>query len=210
MLPLPTIKHMPKVLQENMDDFGQAFVDFLDEFVTELRDETIQLKFFYVIEKIPPQFLDILGAQLQAEIKQIDTDRQKRVKILNAISGRSKRSLWEEDVKIRIDNITGLDAVLFAPFGLDDWILPGDGTTPTGYYWAAMGSDGIDDGLGISLIGAGDEVEITGNVYIDFGAMVTTEILAQVLDDIQNIVPAYFRVILGYTSGTIFIEQGRY
>jgi len=210
MYPLPTKKYIPKALQENMDNFGQALCDYLDNVIDEIKEETIDLRYFYTIELIPSQFLDAIGDQLQADLKQVDTDRQKRVKILNAIAGHAKRSLWEDDVKIRIDNITGLDAQLFSPFGLDDWILCGDGLTPSAFYWAAMGVDGIDDGLGISLIGNGDEVEITGNIYIDFGAMVLADILAQVIDDIQNIVPAYFRIILGYTSGTTFIEQGRY
>jgi hypothetical protein len=210
MFPYPTKKYIPKILQENMDNFGQALCDFMDDCILELQEETINLRYFYTVELIPSQFLDIIGNQLQAEIKQVDTNRQKRVKILNAISGRAKRSLWEDDVKIRIDSITGLDAQLFSPFGLDDWILCGDGLTPSAFYWAALGVDGVDDGLGISLIGEGDEVEITGNIYIDLGGSVAASVIDRIIEDIQNIVPAYFRIKLGYVSGTTFIELGEY
>jgi hypothetical protein len=210
MFPLPTKKYIPKVLQENMDNFGQALVDYLDNIIPEVKEETINLRYFYTIELIPSVFLDTIGNQLQAEIKQIDTDRQKRVKILNAIAGRAKRSLWFDDVKIRIDNITGLDAQLYSPFGLDDFILCGDGTTPESFYWAAMGVDGIDDALGISLIGEGDEVEITGNIYIDLGGIVAADVILRIIDDIKNIVPAYFRIKLGYVTGTTFNELGEY
>jgi hypothetical protein len=193
-----------------MDNFGQALVDYLDNVVDEIKEETINLRYFYTIELIPTIFLDTIGNQLQAEIKQVDTDRQKRVKILNAIAGRAKRSLWADDVKIRIDNITGLNAQLFSPFGLDDFIICGDGNTPTSFYWSAVGCDGIDDGLGISVIGSGDEVEVLGNIYIDLGGIVAADVIDRIIFDIKTIVPAYFRIILGYTVGTAFIELGRY
>jgi hypothetical protein len=76
------------------------------------------------------------------------------------------------------------------------------------YYWGTMGVDGIDDLLGLAIIGDGTEVEIVGNIYIDchYGIFVSTLTAAQIIqivDDMAiDIVPAYMRVYLGYIDAT--------
>ena len=205
---LPFEKYIPKVLQENLDNYGQAFIDYVDNLFTLVKKETTDLKYFYTVELIPDVFLDTIGSQFAAGILSSDTEKQKRIKILNAIAGHKKRSLWEDDIKIRIDSITGLDASLYTVIGDDDSIFTGDGLTPAAFYWSTMGCDGVDDDLGEALIGDGTEVNITGNIYIDLGGNVSSDILDQIEENISTInklIPAYFIIYLGYTSGTAFI-----
>lgn len=210
MLALPFEKYIPKVLQENIDDFGQALVDYMNTLLEDVKEETIGLKYFYTIELVSENFLKTIGTQLTADILDDDTDRQKRVKILYGMKNRKFRSTWQDDAKIRIDNITGLDSVLLTSPGLDDFIICGDGLCPSAYYWSAVGVDGIDDDLGISIVGEGDEIEVLGNIYIDVGGLISAAIITQVIENIKTIVPAYFRIILGYISAGKFVELTRY
>lgn len=210
MLALPFEKYIPKVLQENIDDFGQALVDYMNTLLEDVKEETIGLKYFYTIELVSENFLKTIGTQLTADILDDDTDRQKRVKILYGMKNRKFRSTWQDDAKIRIDNITGLDSVLLTSPGLDDFIICGDGLCPSAYYWGAVGVDGIDDDLGISIVGEGDEIEVLGNIYIDVGGLISAAIITQVIENIKTIVPAYFRIILGYISAGKFVELTRY
>lgn len=210
MLALPFEKYIPKVLQENMDAYGQALVDYMNDLLEIIKEETIGLKYFYTIELVSENFLKTIGTQLTADILDDDTDRQKRVKILYGMKNRKFRSTWQDDAKIRIDNITGLDSVLLTSPGLDDFIICGDGLCPSAYYWSAVGVDGIDDDLGISIVGEGDEIEVLGNIYIDIGGLISAAIITQVIENIKTIVPAYFRIILGYISAGKFVELTRY
>jgi hypothetical protein len=205
MLALPFEKYIPRILQENIDNYGQALIDYMNDLLEAIKKETVDLKYFYTIELIPPNFLKTLGEQLISDISDDDTDRQKRVKILYGIKNRKFRSTWQDDAKIRIDNITGLDSSLLTSPGLDDFVICGDGLTPPAYYWAAVGCDGIDTGLGISVIGEGVEIEILGNIYIDVGGFISVSIVNQIINNIKNIVPAYFRIMLGYISAGNFI-----
>ena len=205
---LPFEKYIPKVLQENLDNYGQAFIDYVDNLFTLVKKETTDLKYFYTVELIPDIFLDTIGNQFAAGILSSDTEKQKRIKILNAIAGHKKRSLWEDDIKIRIDSITGLNASLYTVIGDDDSIFTGDGLTPAAFYWSTMGCDGVDDDLGEALIGDGTEVNISGNIYIDLGGNVSSDILDQIEENISivnKLIPSYFVIYLGYTSGTAFI-----
>ena len=102
---LPFEKYIPKVLQENLDNYGQAFIDYVDNLFTLVKKETIDLKYFYTAELIPDVFLDTIGSQFAAGILSSDTEKQKRIKILNAIAGHKKRSLWEDDIKKDYNNV---------------------------------------------------------------------------------------------------------
>lgn len=104
-------------------------------------------------------------------------------------------------------------ARIFRSYDQDDWILVGDGLTPAAFYWAALGADGVDDMLGIALIGKGDEIEVAGNIYIDChkGVLVSTLTAAQIAQIVteleSDVAPAYMRIILGYINATgAFIE----
>ena len=206
MLPLPFENHIPYLLRENMDDKGQAFVDKVDSLIEEISQEVLEMYWFKVPYRAPADFLNELGAYINANITPTDSERTKRSKIENAVKGHKLRGTWEDDAKLRIDAITSLDAVIIQSVGSDDWILVGDGLTPSTHYWATMGADGIDLDLGLSLIGAGDEIEVAGNIYINLHDGVTTPVLTQAQVDAvvfeidEDVVPAYYRVHLGYMS----------
>ena len=66
---------------------------------------------------------------------------------------------------------------------------------------AAMGADGIDDELGISLIGSGLEVQVAGNIYIDVdNNSLTADEQESIRLDLLDIVPAYMYVHIGYEN----------
>lgn len=80
---------------------------------------------------------------------------------------------------------------------------------------AAMYTDDIDmqdldadSAYGLSLIGAGTEIEIAGNIYIDVdNSGLSTDEVQQIVDELAvDIVPAYYIVNLGYVDGSgVFI-----
>jgi hypothetical protein len=211
MLPLPFEDYIPQILRENMDAYGQALCDYINNIMPIVKKETVDLRYFYTIELIPAKFLDVIGKQLTADIRKEDTEKQKRIKILYAMPNRAKRSLWELDIKPTIDSITGLSASLVLPSTVyDDAIICGDGTEPLASYWFALGCDGVDDELGVILVGAGDEIQVSGNVYIDVGGYVTPAIVSQIIANISTRVPAYYRIILVYFLAGVMTELGRY
>lgn len=56
-----------------------------------------------------------------------------------------------------------------------------------------------DTQLGIDIIGAGDEIEISGNIYIDVDNKILMESeVEQIKLSLGDVVPAYYRVFLGY------------
>jgi len=62
--------------------------------------------------------------------------------------------------------------------------------------------------FGIDLIGAGDEIEIAGNIYIDVdNKILTYDEVEQIKLSLEDVVPAYYRVFLGYfnTSGQFIV-----
>lgn len=158
--------------------------------------------------KCKDEALTELGYQLSAGILNSDSEILKRIKIAKAIASHKLRSTFAYDVKIKIDLIALGDSVIYRAIDEDDWILCTDGTGPSVYYWSAMGCDGIDDDLGISLIGSGLEVEVAGNIYIDVdNAALSAADQARIALDIADSVPAYFKVHIGYENvGGQFIE----
>jgi hypothetical protein len=68
----------------------------------------------------------------------------------------------------------------------DDSVVPGDGTVSGTTYESTIGTDGIDSELGMYIPG-------DGTSSID-------DILDEIVLNISEVVPAYFRVFLGYTD----------
>ena len=137
------------------------------------------------------------------------TERQRRQAITNAVRDQKNRGLWEANIKIIIDTIAGGDAQIIESGETADWILGGDGgTIPPDSYYATLGIDGIDDRLGIDLLGEGNEIEIIGNIYIDVdNSALTQEQIDEMVAEITNdIIPAYFIVNLGYISAGTFVS----
>ena len=185
-----------------------AFKDKLNSIVGDLEDDTLGLNNIIDPVRCPAGLLENLGFFLNAGINAQDSEAVKRDKIAKAVQSHKRRGSFDLDAKAKIDITAGGDSQIFRAIDQDDWILVGDGLTPSAYYWASMGYDGIDTDLGISLIGSGLEVEVGGNIYIDVdNATLSAAEQEQIELDMQDIVPAYMKVHFGYIDGTgAFIE----
>lgn len=206
MLPLPLKDHISVLLSQDISQKGQAFIDKVEGLLTSIEQEILEGYYLKSPLRIPYELLTELDYFLNAGIKNKDSDYIKRKKIESAVSGHKKRGLWKEDVKVRIDTISGFDAVIYKVVGGDEWMLTGDGLTPEDYYWASLGADDIDSSLGIGLLGENTEIEVSGNVYINchygvFTPVLTEDQLLQIKEDLsEDITPAYFNVVLGYIN----------
>jgi len=207
-LPIPFIEHVPDIFRQDADDSMTALADKMDSIMTEVVAEILRLYDLKLPDQCPADLLDELGYYVAAGILNTDTAMIKRGKIATAVQGHKIRGGWINDAKPKIDTIVGGDSTIFLAADSDDWILGGDGITiQATSYWATMGADGIDADLGLSLIGLGDEIEIAGNVYIDVdSSTLTAAQVQQIVDALErDVVPAYYRVYLGYVSAGQFI-----
>lgn len=200
MLPEPFDNYIPKFFRR--DDKLNAFADKHDAIMQSFRNDTLGLNDIIDPVKCPNVILNELGYYLNAGILPQDTEKQKKVKIAKAVQGHKRRGSFNLDAKPKIDAIAGGDSVIVTGVSGDDWILVGDGLTPIAYYWATMGYDGIDTDYGLSLIGEGIEIEIAGNIYIDVdnNALTADQIEQIVLALETDIVPAYYKVFIGYIN----------
>lgn len=205
MIPEDINLYIPKFYKR--DTKLLAFITKFNSIIADLKSDTLGLNTLIDPHRIPAVLIAELGYYLNAGIKDQDSEAERRYKVATAVQGHKRRGSFNLDAKIKIDLICGGDSAIIRSFDKDDWILVGDGLTPAAYYWAAMGADGIDDDLGISLIGEGTEIEIWGNIYIDVdNAVLSAADQARLELEMQDIVPAYFWVHFGYLSGTNFIE----
>jgi len=210
-LPIPTVKAIPIINQENPDAGWVALTNKLDTILEYLSGDARGLKDLTSIEKCPAALVDDMGNKLAAGIVAGDTDRVKRQKIYTAIEGHKARGRWTADVKPKIDFITGASASLYVMVDDDDEIICGDGITETLYgsdYWGTIGCDGIDTHLGSAILTDGTEPEISGNIYIDLGSstVTTAQILALVDLLKTDIVPAYEVIYLGYSTAGVWTQ----
>lgn len=206
MIPEDIDLYIPKFYKR--DTKLLAFIAKFNSILTDLKSDTLGLNTLIDPHRIPAALIAELGYYLNAGIQDQDSEADRRYKVATAVQGHKRRGSFNLDAKPKIDLICGGDSAIIRSFDKDDWILVGDGLTPAAYYWAAMGCDGIDDDLGISLIGAGDEIEVWGNIYIDVDNNALSAADQTKLElAMQDIVPAYFWVHFGYISGTgQFIE----
>lgn len=217
MLPLPIENYIPKLLTDNIDDRGQAFIDKINSLIINILDDIMEMQYFKLPERCPSVFIDELGYLLNAGIINTDTDRIKRNKIKNAVRSHRNRGLWQDDAKLRIDNITGYSAKIFRSIDSDDSILMAKQAADPDRYWMTLSAkDGSDDNLGIWLIGDFTEYVIAGNISIDchdgiHTAVLTAAQIFQIKVEIQDdVVPAYCAVYLGYVnaSGQFIVYSG--
>lgn len=211
MVPYPIDKHIPKILKEYMTTKGQAFVDKHNEYLLAWIEELKEMYFLNKLpERVPVQFLSELSALLNAGVLQTDSETTKRKKLYYAISTHKKRGTWEDDAKIRMDNITGYSASIFTVQNSDDSIEMGQiASEDATFYWSTeQGNDGSDDELGTWEVGDFTEYVVAGNIYIDCHEGVTTAVLSasiitQLVTELSSdIVPAYMAVYLGYVNAT--------
>jgi hypothetical protein len=209
MFPYLSDKYFPQFFKR--DTKLAALTDLIDRYLGYWRDDLLGYETLIDPVRCPANLLNELGYFLNAGIFPQDDENQRRTKIAHAVSGHKRRGSFVYDAKPKIDAIAGGNSSIIHTSGLDDFILVGDGTEPTAFYWAALGCDGLDDGLGISLVGAGTEMEVAGNVYIDVDnpTLTATEI-QQLVDELEfDIAPVYYYVHLGYIAAGIFVEYTR-
>jgi hypothetical protein len=202
MLCIPFEKFIPRFFKR--DNKLIAFADKHDEIMESLKNDTLGLNDIIDPIKAPSIILNELGEYLNAGIQEQDSEKEKRIKIKLAVQGHKNRGLFKLDAKIKIDAIAGGDSQIVRGFEGDDWILVGDGLTPSSFYWASMGCDGIDDDLGFAIIGEGDEIEISGNIYIDVDNNALNWQRRQKIVDVleSDIAPAYMKIFTGYINGS--------
>jgi hypothetical protein len=249
MLEKDFLKYIPKLFAENIDDSGQALIDYLNSTIPAWKKEIIELKYQKVPDRMLSILLEELGYYLQARLKADDTDRQKRIKITYAVKSHKNRGTFEDDIKIKIDSITGKDCFLFTDAYTSSAIFTGDGSVSSSLYYSTMGADGIDTNLGIDFEG-GIDYKLAGFVWIDLdyteddvfyfenddsiisgdGTISGTtyyssigadgidtnlgmyipgdqvikdeiqDIIDKIIRDLQDSVPAYFKVFIGFTT----------
>jgi hypothetical protein len=207
MLPIPFFQYLPKVYREAKEPAAVALADKMDELLKEWRNDVIAFGNLYDPERCPRSYLDALGDQLQAGILKGDSERIKRKKLRGAIESHKLRSTWQFSAKPIVDSVIGGDSSLVGGVGSGAWLVVGDGTTPSSYDWSLVSGDGDVD-AGLLLLGIGTEPEVKGNVYIDVDdASATIDELDRLEISLGDILPAYFRIHLGYVDGTgSFVE----
>lgn len=203
IIPSDIIDHFPKLYRDNPDAGITALKGKINSIFLAINTDIDTINTFKDVIACPAQFLVEIGLMLNAGINYMDSEIIKRRKILSAIESHKKRGTWEDDAKLRIDAITGYDARITTSVDSSDWIMLGGSDDPD-YYWGTMGVDGIDNSLGLDLIGVGTEIVISGNIYIDchYGILTSTltaEQIAQIVMELEfDVVPAYMRIYLGY------------
>ena len=205
MLPVPIRNFLPKFFRENLTPSGEAFCAKLDQIILDLKDEILGIENLRHPERCPADFLDLLGEQLAAGIKDFDSSFTKRSKIANAIQSHKTRGTWSKDVRQRIKNITGLLPDIFNAVHSDDWILLGNDTDPAKlpHPWAIFGGDGFEESAdGFILLGQGDEIENPGIVSIDLKSdSLSPTIISQIRSEISDdALAAYLLVNLGFVD----------
>lgn len=207
-LPIPADRYIPAIYPR--DALLTALADKMDEHIEGWRDDVIQLEWLHQPERCPSALLGELGYWLAAGLDSNDTDRQKREKIAAAVQGHKRRGSWADDAKPKVDAVAGGDAVLFPGTRTGLWVATGDGALELIDKWSSVGGDGVDTTLGLAPLGNGDEAEEAGVVYIDVdNATLTAAQQAEIIEELQDIVPAYFIVVIGYVSAGAFIEYDR-
>ena len=201
MLPTPLANFIPKTYRR---DAGlTALADKADTHMAEWKADILRIAALIDPARIPNNLLVEMGTLLAAGIVAEDSDRTKREKISNAIMGHKQRGLWEEDAKPKIDAIAGGNAVLVSFVGEDDFIIVGDGLTPLGHFWSVVGGDGIATDYGIRIVGEGTESVLKGLITIDVdNDSLTADEILQLENALADVVPAYYRIVLGYFNGS--------
>ena len=202
MLPVPFKTFIPKIYWQ--DEKSDTLATEAEEHIEEWEQDVCQLEWLRQPERCPTGLLDELGYWLAAGINVQDTETEKRIKIATAVAAHKARGSFNFDAKPKVDAIAGGDSVIWSDVSEAWWVLT-DGTSVLD--WSAFGFDSSEGFDGIILAGTGDEVIFPGNIRIDVdNATLTSAQVASLVLTLQDVAPAYMRVILGYVSAGVFIE----
>lgn len=190
------LKDKVPVLFDKNNAAANRMLDKGTENIHVWRDDIKLIGQVYSVEDVDDDYLDEIGYLLNAGIRPGDSVRTKKQKIFGAIASHKKRGSWSRDAKPRIDAITGLSSYIVTAEDNDSWIQLGNtGDDSSSIDNGIFGGEAVDDG-GMLLIGAGDELQQKGVVRIHLGGLVTPELLAKVQEELIDIQPAYFKVII--------------
>jgi len=210
MLPIPFSKYIPKLFRDNQQAETTAMCDKADVNLQAWLNDVVALQYLPDADRCPYDGLKYLDAMLLAGVRSEDSNRQKRVKVLVAVSTHKSRGTWQFDAKLRIDAISGYEADFYRLSDIDDSIeMAGLSYEPLDSWWSTESAYEESDGdLGTWEIGSFVEPVIAGNIYIDCHSgvhtpVLSTEVIQQIVSNIENdIVPAYVRIFLGYRDTT--------
>jgi len=196
-------RDIPELLKKTAtsDLSAVALIAKSDTHIADWKKEITEMAFLKLSERCPFHLLGELGYMLSAGMLEFDSETAKRIKIFSAIKRHKTRGSWENDAKAIVDAIAGGNSNLVSSYFEGEWILYGKELGDPIDYAATMGKDGIDDDLGIDLIGRdGTEPDIKGIVGIDCDndSLTADEIEALVINLRYDILPVYMRIILGY------------
>lgn len=151
-LPVPSSEYFPKPFQDYSDAGFGALTNKIDSIFIEVWNDLINFRNIRRVEKMSRAFLNAFGYMLVAGILDADTDRQAAQKVYRALYQRRFNSTWFDDVKPKIDIITGSSATIFSSATESDWILLAGQATDPANYWGTMGIAIIPDTSGSAYI----------------------------------------------------------
>lgn len=206
MLPIPFINYIPKLFKN--DTKAVALANKIDIDLKAWKKDTLDIARLIRADECPVDYLNELNFILSAGFKSYDSEPLKRQKIITAIENHKKRTLWINDIKTKIDAITGYSAVImsYKDASQDDWIeMAGDEEA-----WFQNGSYCIESADNTSRfafieLGRGDEVYVAGNFYIfphpqNPNPILPIQTINQIVNEIYDDLPQYYRVYLAYSS----------
>ncbi len=207
MIPKQLSNLFPRWHIDNPDE-NPTFIKlatYMENLIDELNQETIDLQILWDPVRCPANLLDAMAFGFGIPLQAQDSDRTKRKKIITGVLAHKFRGTFKFDAKPRIDAITGYSSAISHVQDSDDAIeMAYELTDPDRYWSTENGYDGSDDNLGTWEIGTFLEYVVAGNVRIDLHDGVHTAVLSAavvnqvVLEIKDDIVPAYYRVVLGY------------
>lgn len=206
VIPVPSLDNFPKVYRDNPDTGVLALSAKIDTLVTRWNLKIGDMMFLESPDRCPAQFVRELGELVSAGIYQEDTETQAREKVSRAIASHKVRGSWLYNAKLVIDIITGYSSSIYEKLGNSgQWVWYVDsGRLDRSYKWAIF-DGGNATSFGLTFIGGYDEVELAGLVYIDLGSStIPYATIEQIKRNLSDVVPAYFIIKLGYTTGTVF------
>ena len=168
--------------------------------------EILALETFRHAERVPSSLLDELGYKYAADFQGDDTDAQKRIKVFNAIKSHKKRGLWEDNIKLIIDAITGLSSSIAVFTNQNDMVWVGNQSDTTPHMTWGAPPDG-----GMAWYGGGFDPLRSGVIMIDLGggaSSLTEAKIDEVKTELLKEQFAYFELYLGYMDGDLFVLYG--
>lgn len=210
LLPLPSLKYLPKILTENPDAGTTALASKMDTHIETWRDEIFGVYWLKSPLRCLATLLDNLSDMIAAPVFKGDTETQKRIKIYNAVAQQKIRGTWAAYAKPLFDAITGYSAGIINTRLLKELFVPSwvecDGVINAGTIWAGETTVNTKFVYGMLECVAGGSVGygIPGLIYIDchvgvLGPTLTAAVIEELVTFMRDeVVPAYFKCYLCY------------